>query len=42
MVQLTVEDMVRLTNGLDLAMSLDVTNAILVRKTIVAPRRLGP
>jgi len=34
--QLAVDDMVRLANNLDFAMSLDVTDAILVRKTIVA------
>jgi alkylation response protein AidB-like acyl-CoA dehydrogenase len=34
--QLAADDMVRLANDLDFAMSLDVTDAILVRKTIVA------
>ena len=32
--QLAVDDMVRLANDLDVSTSLDVTNAILVRKTI--------
>ncbi|MGB7098629.1 MAG: acyl-CoA dehydrogenase family protein [Xanthobacteraceae bacterium] len=36
MVQLAMDDMVRLANDLDFAMSLEVANAILVRKTIVA------
>jgi alkylation response protein AidB-like acyl-CoA dehydrogenase len=35
-VQLAIDDMVRLANDLDVEMSLDVTSAILVRKTIVA------
>ncbi len=34
--QLAMDDMVRLASDLDFAMSLDLTNAILVRKTIVA------
>ncbi len=34
--QLAVDDMVRLAKDLDFAMSLDVTDAVLVRKTIVA------
>lgn len=41
MVQLAVDDMVRLANDLDFAMSLDVANAILVRKTIVAEHVLA-
>ena len=36
MVELAANDMVRLANDLDFTMSLDLTNAILVRKTIVA------
>ncbi|MGZ9083623.1 MAG: acyl-CoA dehydrogenase family protein [Rhodoplanes sp.] len=36
MVQLAMDDMVRLANDLNFAMILDVTSAILVRKTIVA------
>lgn len=36
MVQLAADDMVRLTNDFDFAMGLDLTNAMLVRKTIVA------
>jgi alkylation response protein AidB-like acyl-CoA dehydrogenase len=35
-VQLAMDDMVRLANDLDFVMSLEVTNAMLVRKTIVA------
>jgi alkylation response protein AidB-like acyl-CoA dehydrogenase len=35
-VQLAIDDMVRLANDLDVEMSLDLTSAILVRKTIVA------
>jgi alkylation response protein AidB-like acyl-CoA dehydrogenase len=35
-VQLAIDDMVCLARDLDFAMSLDVTNAVLVRKTIVA------
>jgi alkylation response protein AidB-like acyl-CoA dehydrogenase len=35
-VQLAIDDMVRLANDLDIEMSLDVTSAMLVRKTIVA------
>lgn len=35
-VQLAGDDMVRLANDLDFALSLDLTNAILIRKTIVA------
>ena len=35
-VQLAMDDMVRLANDLDFVMSLEVTDAILVRKTIVA------
>ncbi len=35
-VQLAVDDMVRLAQDFDLEMSLDVTNAVLIRKTIVA------
>jgi alkylation response protein AidB-like acyl-CoA dehydrogenase len=40
-VQLAVDDMVRLAGDLDVALSLDVTNAILVRKTIVAEHVLA-
>ena len=40
-VQLAVDDMVRLANDLDFTASLDVTNAILVRKTIAAERVLA-
>ena len=40
-VQLAVDDMVRLAGDLDIAISLDVTNAILVRKTIVAEHVLA-
>ena len=36
MAQLAMDDMVRLANDLDFAMTLEVANAILVRKTIVA------
>ena len=36
MAQLALDDMIRLANDLNFAMSLVVTNAILVRKTIVA------
>lgn len=39
--QLATDDMVRLANDLDFAMSLDLTNAILVRKTIVAEQVLA-
>ena len=35
-VQLAVDDMVRLANDLDVEVSLDLTNAMLVRKTIAA------
>ncbi|MDE1974614.1 MAG: acyl-CoA dehydrogenase, partial [Hyphomicrobiales bacterium] len=35
-VQLAIDDMVRLANDLDFTMTLEVANAILVRKTIVA------
>lgn len=35
-VQVAVDDMVRLAQNLDFEMSLDVTNAVLIRKTIVA------
>lgn len=35
-VRLAIDDMVRLVNDLDVAMSLDLTSAILARKTIVA------
>jgi alkylation response protein AidB-like acyl-CoA dehydrogenase len=35
-VQLAIDDMVRLANDLDVEMSLDLTSAMLVRKTIVA------
>ncbi len=41
MVQLAINDMVRLANDLDFAMSLEVANAILVRKTIVAEQVLA-
>jgi alkylation response protein AidB-like acyl-CoA dehydrogenase len=40
-VQLATDHMVRLANDLDFAMSLDITNAILVRKTIVADHLLA-
>ncbi|MGH6672975.1 MAG: acyl-CoA dehydrogenase family protein [Xanthobacteraceae bacterium] len=40
-VQLAVDDMVRLANDLDFTMSLEVTNAILARKTIVAEHVLA-
>jgi alkylation response protein AidB-like acyl-CoA dehydrogenase len=39
--QLAADDLVRLANDLDFAMSLDLTNAILVRKTLVAERVLA-
>ncbi len=39
--QLAADDMVRLANDLDFAMSLDLTNAMLVRKTIVAENVLA-
>ncbi len=39
--QLAVDDMVRLANDLDFAMTLEVANAILVRKTIVAEHVLA-
>ncbi|MCO5131272.1 MAG: acyl-CoA/acyl-ACP dehydrogenase [Xanthobacteraceae bacterium] len=39
--QLATDDMVRLANDLDFTMSLDLTNAMLVRKTIVAERVLA-
>jgi len=39
--QLAADDMVRLANDLDFTMSLELTNAILVRKTIVAERVLA-
>jgi alkylation response protein AidB-like acyl-CoA dehydrogenase len=41
MVQLAIDDMVRLADDLDFDMSLGVTNAILVRKTIVAENVLA-
>ena len=40
-VQLATNDMVRLANDFDFTMSLEVTNAMLVRKTIVAQHVLG-
>ena len=40
-VQLATNDMVRLANDFDFTMSLEVTNAMLVRKTIVAEHVLG-
>jgi alkylation response protein AidB-like acyl-CoA dehydrogenase len=40
-VQLATDDMVRLANDLDFAMTLEVTNAILTRKTIVAEQVLA-
>lgn len=40
-VQLAIDDMVRLANDLDFAMTLEVANAILVRKTIVAEHVLA-
>ena len=39
--QLAIDDMVRLANDLDFAMTLDVANAMLVRKTIVAEHVLA-
>jgi alkylation response protein AidB-like acyl-CoA dehydrogenase len=39
--QLAMDDMVRLANDLDFAMTLEVANAILVRKTIVAEHVLA-
>jgi acyl-CoA dehydrogenase len=39
--QLAVDDMVRLANDFDFAMSLDLSNAILVRKTIAASHVLA-
>ena len=39
--QLAVDDMVRLANDLDFAMTLDVADAVLVRKTIVAENVLA-
>jgi len=39
--QLATDDMVRLANDLDFAMTLDVTDAVLVRKTIVAQHVLA-
>jgi alkylation response protein AidB-like acyl-CoA dehydrogenase len=41
MVQLATDDMVRLANDLDFAMNLEVANAVLVRKTIVAEHVLA-
>lgn len=41
MVQLAMDDMVRLANDLDFAMNLEVANAMLVRKTIVAEHVLA-
>jgi alkylation response protein AidB-like acyl-CoA dehydrogenase len=41
MAQLAMDDMVRLANDLDFTMTLDVTDAILVRKTIVAEHVLA-
>lgn len=40
-VQLAADDMVRLANDFNFAMSLDLTNAMLVRKTIVAEQVLA-
>ncbi len=40
-VQLAMDDMVRLANDLDFAMNLEVANAVLVRKTIVAEHVLA-
>lgn len=40
-VQLATDDMVRLANDLDFAMSVDLSSAILVRKTIVAEAALA-
>ena len=40
-VQLAMDDMVRLANDLDFAMDLEVANAVLVRKTIVAEHVLA-
>jgi alkylation response protein AidB-like acyl-CoA dehydrogenase len=39
--QLALDDMIRLANDLDFAMTLDVANAALVRKTIVAEHVLA-
>jgi alkylation response protein AidB-like acyl-CoA dehydrogenase len=39
--QLAIDDMVRLANDFDVVMSLDVSDAILVRKTIVAEQVLA-
>jgi acyl-CoA dehydrogenase len=39
--QLALDDMVRLADNLDFALGLDLTNAILVRKTIVAAHVLA-
>ena len=41
MVQLAMDDMVRLANDLDFAMNLEVANAVLIRKTIVAEHVLA-
>ena len=41
MVQLAVDDMVRLVSDFDVAISLDVTNAMLMRKTIAAEHVLA-
>jgi alkylation response protein AidB-like acyl-CoA dehydrogenase len=41
MVQLATDDMLRLANNLEFAISLDLTNAMLVRKTIVAEQVLA-
>lgn len=41
MVQLAIDDMVRLANDLDFTMNLEVANAVLVRKTIVAEHVLA-
>ena len=41
MVQLATDDMVRLANDLDFAMNVEVANAVLVRKTIVAEHVLA-
>lgn len=41
MTQLAADDMVRLANDLDFSMSIEVTNAVLVRKTIAAEHALA-
>ena len=41
MTELAIDDMVRLANDFDFAMTLDIANAMLVRKTIVAEHVLA-